>query len=155
MNVTELVRKVGRFRALSPGEKSRLLLSAVLLLGLKVGVVAASFSRVRETCLRSTAVVEKALPIPGSPPPQGVAWAVAVADRNVPGSRKCLVRSLTTEVLLRLFGHRPVHRIGVRTDSEEFRAHSWLEYEGEILIGDLADLDRYDPLPPLEDPVES
>jgi hypothetical protein len=50
-----------------------------------------------------------------------------------------------------MYGHEPTHRLGVDKDSEDgVKAHSWLEYDGEILVGDLPDLDRYEPLPPLE-----
>lgn len=61
------------------------------------------------------------------------------------------MRSLTAEALLRLYGFTPKHRIGVAKETEtEMKAHSWLEFQDDVLIGELEDLSRYEPLPSLE-----
>jgi hypothetical protein len=87
----------------------------------------------------------------GSPAPERIAHTVDVTDRNLPGERKCLVRSLSTEVLLRVYDCHFTHRIGVdRTADGAVRAHSWIEHDGDVLIGQLDDLDAFEPLPPLE-----
>ncbi len=89
--------------------------------------------------------------IPGSPTPVELASLVESADWYLPGSRTCLVRSLTAETLLRLYGYSPVHQIGVKKDTtDELEAHSWIEYEDDILLGDLEDLSAYSRLPPLD-----
>jgi hypothetical protein len=86
---------------------------------------------------------------PGDPSPRRIARTINVVDCRIPGHRTCLVRSMTCETLLGWHGHIPTHRLGVDPDSDDgFVAHSWLEYEGDILIGD-EDVDRYEPLPPL------
>lgn len=88
--------------------------------------------------------------IPGSPSPERVTWAVDAADRTVPGERTCLVRSLTAETILCLYEYKPVHRIGVdRSNDGEVKAHSWIEYDDEVLIGELENLSDFQPLPPL------
>lgn len=140
--------RLSTFRAYSTGDEARVSLSAVLLPVVWIAVVVGSFSRVRAGLLW---VADRAA-VPGDPTPARVATAVAVADGWLPGERTCLVRSLTAETLLRLYGHRPVHRIGVDTGvADGMKAHSWLEHGDEILIGDLEDLDRYTPLPPLDE----
>jgi hypothetical protein len=132
------------------GGVCRLLAASGLLLALRVGFVVLSFASTRDRLLWVTTLGARA--VPGSPSPERVVWAVEVADRRVPGSRTCLMRSLTAETLLVLYGYDPVHRIGVDTDGEStFLAHSWLEWEGRVIIGDLEDLSKFEPLPPLDE----
>lgn len=131
------------------GDKLRGLLSVVLLLTVPVALWLTSFSTVR-TALLGTAARGRAL-VPGDASPHRVVRAVVVADARLPGSRSCLVRSLASEALLRLYGHVPTHRIGVDPGAEDgFAAHSWLEHDGDVLIGDIEDMARYEALPPLD-----
>jgi hypothetical protein len=137
------------FLSISAGDKFRLLLSIVLLPVVSVGINIFSFSRVR-TVLLWTAGVGSTL-IRGTPTPVRIAWAVKIADRQLPSNRTCLVRSLTGETILRLYDFSPDHRIGVDKGADgTVKAHSWLEHEGRILIGELDDLPRYEPLPSLD-----
>ena len=137
-----------RLLARSPGDYPRFATAAVLLLAIDVAVTVGSFERLRNGLVRVATALARL--VPGTPHPVRVVWAVEVADDRVPGDRKCLVRSLSAEFLLRLYGVEPLHRIGV-DPTGEFEAHSWLEYDDEIIIGDLDDMDRYEPLPPLND----
>jgi len=139
--------RVSTLEALNVGDTLRFGTAAVLLPCLYVAVSVVSFARLRTGLLG----VFGRLAVPGSPGPKRIVWAVTTTDRYLPGERKCLVRSLTSEVLLHLYGHCPQHRIGVdRAGDTGVEAHSWLEYDGEVLIGDVPDLDRYEPLPSLE-----
>lgn len=77
-----------------------------------------------------------------------VAWAVTVAGRYTPGGAMCLVKALTTQLLLSRYGY--VHRlhIGVaKSDTQSFRAHAWVECQGRVVIGKLSDLGCFQPLP--------
>lgn len=142
--------KLSTFLSFRFGDQVRLLAAATLLIVVWIGIVGGSFSRVRTGLLRASDF--GASFVPGDPDPARVARTVEVADYGLPGDRTCLVRSLTAETLLRLYGHTPVHRIGVDTSVESgMRAHSWLEHDDGILIGDLEDLSRYTPLPPLDE----
>lgn len=133
-------------RALTIGDVARLWVAVTLLAALYAAVVVLSFARVRAALVRSTGWGG----VPGSPAPTRIVWAVATADRYLPGDRTCLVRSLTTEAIMRLYGYYPTHRIGVDRDADGgVKAHSWLEFEDEVIIGDVPNLDRYEPLPPL------
>ncbi len=133
-------------RHLTVGDYPRLMTAAALLLTIRVAVVIVTFSKLRRALVR----ISTAGAVPGSPTPVRITWAVKAADRKIPGERTCLMRSLTTEVLLTLYGYRPEHRIGVDPTDTEFQAHSWLEYDGQILIGELEDLSRFTPLPSLD-----
>lgn len=137
------------FLSSSPGDQARLSASAVLLVALSAGFAVGSFSRIRRYLLW---VCDTISPIVlGNPTAGRVASAVDVADRLVPGDRTCLMRSLTAEALLRLYAYTPEHRIGVTKETDdEMKAHSWLELQGDVLIGGLEDLSQYQPLPSLE-----
>ncbi|QPV64359.1 lasso peptide biosynthesis B2 protein [Halosimplex litoreum] len=140
--------RVKRFVSAPPGDKLRLAVASGLLVAIWGGLVVVSFDRLRSV-LAGTGDVGS-LVVPGTPTAGQVVAAVDVADSWVPGTRTCLVRSLTAEVLLRTYGHSFEHRIGVdRDSSDSVRAHSWIEFEGEVLIGDVDNLEEYEPLPPI------
>ena len=72
-------------------------------------------------------------------------------------ARRTTVRFPRTEAedegkrLLGRLGYSTSLRIGVaRNEKGKFQAHAWIEDGGEILIGELNDLDRFTVLPPLE-----
>lgn len=136
----------------SPGDYPRFAAATVLLLATDVALVVGSFARLHGGLVRVASALARV--VPGSPPAVRVVWAVKVVDDRVPGDRTCLVRSLSAEFLLRLYGIDPEHRIGVHPD-DDLEAHSWLELDGEVLIGDVEDLDRYQPLPSLNERVRS
>lgn len=136
------------FVRLSRGEQLRVLCAALLITALPAALRLGSFSTVRAVLVRTANRCQAA--VSGTPPVDRVVHAVEATDAAVPGDRTCLVRSLTSEALLRLYGYTPTHRIGVDPQSDEFAAHSWLEYDGAVLIGELADMTQYKPLPPLD-----
>lgn len=144
--------RLSGFLATSFGDKARLVTAGTLLLVVRVGIFLVSFSRFRRLLVTPASVLSRL--VPGSPSPVRIAWAVEVADATLPGERTCLMRSLTTETILCLYGlDRDVdHRIGVdKSGGGGFAAHSWIEYDDGILIGDLEDLSRYQPLPSLNE----
>lgn len=141
--------RVGRFLRLSIGDEARLCTAAALLVVVRVAIVVVPFAAFRRVLLAPATVAARV--VPGSPRPKRVAWAVDVADHYVPGERTCLMRSLTSETIHRLYGHEIVHRIGVDRTDDGVKAHSWIEYDDEVILGDLEDFDRYEPLPPLNE----
>lgn len=144
-----MTRLAGFYR-LSRGDKVRVLATAGLLLWIWVGISVIPFDRFRSVLVRVGDAGGAIMP--GSPSNGQIARLVDVVDDNLPGHRTCLVRSLTTEVLLRTYDHSFHHRIGVdKTNDGDVKAHSWIEYEDEILIGHVEDMDRYEALPPLND----
>lgn len=140
---------VSRLRGLSPGDYARLLAASGLLVYARVGLAVWSLTGVRGMLLWLTSFVSGT--VPGSPAPARVTGAVAAADKYLPGSRTCLMRSVTSETLLRLYGYAPTHRIGVDKGDDDFEAHSWIEYDGEVLIGGQGDLSRFETLTALNE----
>lgn len=64
-----------------------------------------------------------------------ICWAVeAVAHRLFP-RRPCLVQALAGKWLLQRRGLRPELQIGVRRVGSSIRAHAWLAYNDEIIVG--------------------
>lgn len=134
----------------SVGEKGRLVLALTGLLAFPVLLSILSFSRLRLLIVRASSLFARV--VPGSPSPEHIIHTVEMADYHLLGGRTCLIRSLTAETLLRLYGYSPDHRIGVKKGKEEtITAHSWLEIDGRILIGDVNNLSEFDRLPPLDE----
>lgn len=137
----------------SPGDPVRLLLAVALLLSLPLVLTTVVMSRTRASLLRIGNHGRRF--VLGDPTPHRVVSAVKIADYRLPGNRTCLVRSLAAETLLRLYAFEPDHKIGVATGSDaSMEAHSWLEYDDEVLIGDVNDLNRYEPLPSIDAATE-
>lgn len=79
-------------------------------------------------------VMSRPLGAPGALAAAELALAVRRASRLVPAAT-CLVQCLAAAWLLRGAGFAPELKLGVRTGTEGFGAHAWLEYAGEVLIG--------------------
>ncbi len=78
--------------------------------------------------------------------PEEIAWAVGVAARRVPGA-SCLTQALALQLLCRRRGYPTQLQIGVERKGSRFRAHAWVERDGKVIIGNLADLGSFLPLP--------
>lgn len=144
------MKRLGKFLHL-PKRDRKLLASTVLLLGaIKLGLLVLPFQTLRRLLARMTLVTSQ-LPKTHRADLSKVVWAVEVASRYMPGGVKCLARALATQALLAKRGY-PAHlRIGVAKSEEgQLEAHAWVESQGKIVIGSLADLARYTPLPPLK-----
>lgn len=77
-----------------------------------------------------------------------IIWAVETSSRYMPGV-KCLARALTTQVLMSQHGHFCELKIGVaKGEQGQLEAHAWIESQGKIIIGYLADISRFMPLQP-------
>ena len=139
--------------SVSPGDPARILLAVALLLTLPLVLTNVVMSRTRASLLWISN--RGARFVLGNPTPYRVVSAIKIADYRLPGDRTCLVRSMAAETLLRLYAFEPEHKIGVTTESDaSMKAHSWLEYRDEVLIGDVDDLDRYEPLPSIDAATE-
>jgi hypothetical protein len=65
-----------------------------------------------------------------------LAWAVAAASRTVPRAT-CLTRALALQLMLRARGSRSRIHVGLaRRGAGQVRGHAWLEWQGNVLIGD-------------------
>jgi hypothetical protein len=142
------MRRLRKFKQL-PAADRRLLMQAWLVVWLvRLGLWLLPFQRLH----RLLAPIGRA-PGSGSAPSQAligkVVWAVKVSSRYVPAA-SCLTQALAARRLLAHHGYVTELQIGVARDHcGSFQAHAWLEYEGQVLIGELKDLARYTVLPPL------
>lgn len=144
--------RISAFLSVRSGDQFRLIYAAVLLISLPAIFSVGSFTRVRQGLIELSK--RSAWIVPGTPTHNRIVSAVKVADKNLPGDRTCLIRSSTAEILLYSYGFTPDHRIGVvKEDDGEISAHSWIELNGDVIIGELNELARFNPLPSL-DPSE-
>ncbi len=80
-----------------------------------------------------------------------VRGAVRRADGAMPGQRSCLAKSLVAAALLEAAGRDATVRLGVARPDEGFQAHSWVESDGWVVVGDDYRLEQYEPLGTLAD----
>lgn len=77
-----------------------------------------------------------------------VLWAVSAVARRVLPEKPCLTQALVARTLLRRAGVDTELRIGAARDAEAgFRAHAWLEHDGDIVMGRTR-ADEYVPFAP-------
>jgi Transglutaminase-like superfamily len=77
--------------------------------------------------------------------PGKIGWAVQAVARRLPGKNACLVQALTAQAMLRRRGFPSDLRIGVagRDPDGTIKAHAWVEYDGKVIVGEIADLSSY------------
>jgi hypothetical protein len=140
---------LGKFAHLNGAERLLILQIFVLLFTVRLGLWWMSFKRLQAYLAR--------VALNGGRPPnlrpisaRRMAGFVTAAGRYVPGA-SCLTQSLVAATLLRRAGHAAVLRLGVGRDGENtFRAHAWVECDGEVVIGQIENFGSYSPLPSLE-----
>ena len=63
-------------------------------------------------------------------------WAVHAVARRVLPEKPCLTQALAARTLLRRLGVDTQLRLGAARDGERgFRAHAWLEHDGDVVMG--------------------
>ncbi|MEM1254758.1 MAG: lasso peptide biosynthesis B2 protein [Cyanobacteria bacterium P01_H01_bin.21] len=73
-----------------------------------------------------------------------IVWCVKASAYYTPRRSKCLVNALTAQLLLTRYQYAHQLHIGIAMDeSQTLKAHAWIEYEGNVIIGDLQELSRY------------
>lgn len=142
--VSQALRKL---RALDRGER-RIVAEAALLLPLvHAAQQVLPFRRWRALLTR---VHIGRSPLRPPPSAEAIARAVERAQRGLPGVYKCLPAAYTAHLLLHRHGYPSIVQVGVARDARgKVEAHAWVECDGRILVGGLADLQRFVPLPPL------
>ena len=86
----------------------------------------------------------------GSMSVEKIVWGIKLMSPYIPAA-SCLTQALTAQMLMRRLGHPACLRIGVVKQGErDLKAHAWVESQGRIVIGKLADLSRYTVLSSVE-----
>ena len=76
---------------------------------------------------------------------------INIGSHYISSEVKCLARTLTTCILLSRWGASPQICIEVAKDRQgNFEAHTWVEHQGQVVIGYLPALFRFTPLPAFE-----
>lgn len=112
-------------------ERDKKLLLGTLFLMLKIRLMLwfLPFSHIQRS-LKQVNPVKSDTPVPK------LAWSVRMTSRYVPRAT-CLIKALTGYSLLSKHGYLSLVKIGVGKSAEgEFEAHAWLEYEGEVVLGE-------------------
>jgi len=81
------------------------------------------------------------------PPVMRLSWLVEVAGRCAPVRATCLKNTLVLSWLLGRRGIPTELQIGVSRGEGRLKAHAWLDYDGQILLGH-HEFERYEPLLP-------
>ena len=134
-----------------PASVRQLLVNAFVLLGLvRLGLWLLPFPTLRHTLAKISQISPQQDKVKQISVAQ-IIWAVNATSRYMPGGVKCLARALTTQVLMIRQGYSPELRIGVaKGEKGQLEAHAWVENQGQVVIGNLADLYRFTPLPSIE-----
>lgn len=141
------MKRLGKLLRIS-SEERRLLIKSALLLGvIRAGMLVLPFQTLCRLVAKDRPETADLKADPDSI--KRVARAVTIASRYMPAT--CLSRALVTMVLLRKIGQPACLRIGVsKGEKGNFKAHAWVESQGNIVIGHLADLSHFSVLPSLE-----
>ncbi len=145
-----VMKKVIKFLRLPFVEKYLLIKCILLLTAIRLGLSLLSFKAILNLLDGNR---EKHIVLKNNEQlsPDKISWSVEVASRHVPLTT-CLIKALTTKVLLARQGYQSSLNIGVtKSEKGHLDAHAWVESEGRIVIGGLKDLSRYAPLPPINE----
>jgi Transglutaminase-like superfamily len=133
----ELLRK---FWSLSPGERSLLLRTVLLVASLRLALCLLPLAYVNDYLARRA----KRHKIRQEIATSRLVWAVRAAAARIPRTT-CLTQALAAKYQLERCGRSAQLHLGVAKESRQFLAHAWLECDGKnVLGGELAD--RYSPL---------
>ncbi len=138
--------RVGRFLRLPAADRALLVRAVLTLLAARLAIWVLPFRVVRRILTRRTARKAAATGASG----ERIGWAIDIAKRFVPNAT-CLPQAIAAESLLRRSGLPALMHIGVKKSVDgKLDAHAWVESEGHIIVGDLAEeFASYTPLPPL------
>jgi Transglutaminase-like superfamily len=141
------MKQLRKLQRLINTEERHLFFNSFILLALiKLGLLLLPFQTLRQLLANISQVNPKLQPSSLGK----IIWAVNASTRYMPGGAKCLARALTCQVLMKRHGYSPELRIGVaKSETGKLEAHAWVESQGQIVIGYLADLSRFIPLPSL------
>lgn len=140
------MKQLLKFFRLTDRDRQLLIKTFILLTLIRLGLWLLPFQRlrqfldyVRQSNLQATSTEPTGL--------GKIISAVNISSRYMPGGAKCLARALTTQTLMIRRGYSPQLHIGVtKGEQGEFEAHAWVEHQGQVVIGYLADLSRFIPL---------
>ncbi len=139
------IRRVHKVFQLSPGERAVLAqawgLFLLVELALRILPVTRLLSLSKKVFLKQKS--EPALGLVPSVP--RLAWLVEVAGRYTPVTATCLKKALVLSWLLGRRGTQTEVRIGVAREEGRLKAHAWLDYDGQVILGP-QEMEQYEPI---------
>ncbi|MCC6802501.1 MAG: lasso peptide biosynthesis B2 protein [Anaerolineae bacterium] len=145
------MRKVAKFIRYPLADKLLLVKTTLWIAGVWAALNLFRFQMVQAFLVRMGKPARERPPDTDVPNVQRIIWAVNVSSHYLLRERPCLTRALVARMLLARVGYQTTLRIGVaHSPSRVLEAHAWLERNGEIVVGNLHDLGRFTPLPPVE-----
>jgi hypothetical protein len=119
-------------------EQGLLVAASLLLIGISLSLRLLSFQRLYRYLSGMSRLLARS-GAAGALPPDWVAWAVKTSGDVLLGRDTCLIRALTAQTLLELGRQPSLLYLGVsRDDDGQFRSHAWVEHNGRILVGEVA-----------------
>lgn len=139
------MQQIRKFFKLQPSDQWLLIKVYFLLMTIKIGLNVLSFHDLRRLINRWTIPVST--PVDDPFEMHKVVKAIEIGSRYTPGRSTCLVKALTGHILLTRRNIPVDLYIGVRRESKgELGAHAWVSNQGQVIIGDMENLDVYVPL---------
>jgi len=136
------MKRIRQFVELSPQERSLLLRAVILVATVRLALWTMPFGAVRQLLGKRRTVSTRLAAISA----KRLSWAVQAAARRIPAA-SCLTQALALQHLLARAGHPAELHIGVAKDAARgFQSHAWVEYRGQILLGDNGELEHYSPM---------
>ena len=145
------MKRLHKFLNLSSSDRQFLISTFVLLGFIRLGLWLLPFKTFRKFLSKIDCVVLK-FQSDAQINLNKIVWAVNLSTGHMPGGAKCLVRALTTRILMARYKYSSTLRIGVMKDEEGlFEAHAWVEdAQGRVVIGHLYNLTSYILMPTFE-----
>lgn len=136
------MKDLQKFLELPRVHQGLLLRSALVIVGLQIGLQVLGFGRMQQLLRR---LEERAGGRRRPPPPELLAWSIRTVGNRLPGA-SCLVQALAAQLLFRREGYPVSLVIGVaRNPASGLEAHAWVHGQGQIWVGGL-EATRFMPL---------
>ena len=139
------IRRVHKVFQLSPGERAVLVQAWGLFLLVELALRILPFTRLL-ILSRKVFLKQKEKPaLAVVPSDSRLAWLVEIAGRYTPVTATCLKKALVLSWLLGRRGTQAGVQIGVASHDGGLKAHAWLDYDGQVILGH-QEIEGYEPL---------
>lgn len=132
-----------KFWRLGAAERTLLLESLLVVLGVRLCLVLLPFKRSRRVLARFAKSRAGHSGHCASAEIERVTQALTRASAFVPGANTCLVRALAAQIMLERRGFATALHIGFARAAEKVEGHAWLSCGGRVVMGDDGDLGRF------------
>ncbi|MFT3926106.1 MAG: lasso peptide biosynthesis B2 protein [Myxococcales bacterium] len=140
------LRSLSRLGRRSPREQLLVVEAAAHLVAAKAMLKLLPFEHWRSQLAREP--VQGSAVLPSAPRLSELAWAVNGVGARFPERLNCLPRALATRWMMQRRGWSSSLEIGVARDAQgNLEAHAWIEHEGQVVIGLVPNLERFQKLP--------